>query len=59
MLKIKCISESGKLLSNVNEKCDILDIPLYLVTMDIEKVFDSSDLDFLSNLVLVNISDTG
>ena len=26
---------------------DILDIPGYLVTMDIEKVFDSLDQDFL------------
>ena len=27
--------------------CDILDIPGYLVTMDIEKAFDSLDHDFL------------
>ena len=27
--------------------CDILDIPGYLVTMDIEKAFDSLDDDFL------------
>ena len=43
--------------------CDILDIPGYLVTMDIEKVFDSLDHDFLlfalKNLVLVKISYTG
>ena len=39
MLKIKnrCISESGRLISNVVEMCDILDIPGYLVTLDIEK----------------------
>ena len=27
--------------------CDILDIPGYLVTMDIERAFDSLDQDFL------------
>ena len=39
MLKIKnrCISESGRLISNVVEMCDTLDIPGYLVTLDIEK----------------------
>ena len=43
--------------------CDILDIPSYIVTTDIEKVFDSLDHDFLlivlKNLVLVKISFTG
>ena len=43
--------------------CDILDIPGYLVTMDIEKAFDSLDHDFLlsalKSLVLVKISYTG
>ena len=34
------ISESGRLISDVIEMCDILDIPGYLVTMDIEKAFD-------------------
>ena len=29
--------------------CDILDISGYLVTMDIEKAFDSLDHDFLLN----------
>ena len=27
--------------------CDILDVPGYLVTVDIEKAFDSLDHDFL------------
>ena len=45
--KNRCISESGKLISDVIEMCDILDIPGYLVTMDIEKAFDSLDHDFL------------
>ena len=47
-VKNRCISESGRLISDVIEMCDILDIPGYLVTMDIEKAFDSLDHDFLS-----------
>ena len=46
-VKNRCISESGRLISDVIEMCDILDIPGYLVTMDIEKPFDSLDHDFL------------
>ena len=46
-VKNQCISESGRLISDVIEMCDILDIPGYLVTMDIEKAFDSLDHDFL------------
>ena len=34
-VKNRCISESGRLISDVIEMCDILDIPGYLVTMDI------------------------
>ena len=48
-VKNRCISESGRLISDVIEMCDILDIPSYLVTMDIEKAFDSLDHDFLLN----------
>ena len=43
----RCISESGRLLSAVIGMCDIFDIPSHLVTMDIEKAFDSLDHDFL------------
>ena len=46
-VKNRCISESGRLISDVIEMCDILDIPGYLVTMDIDKAFDSLDLDFI------------
>ena len=46
-VKNRCISESHRLISDVIEMYDILDIPGYLVTMDIEKVFDSLDHDFL------------
>ena len=53
-VKNRCISESGWLTSDVIEMCDILDIPGYLVTMDIEKAFDSSDQNFLLS-VLVKI----
>ena len=52
------LSKSGRLIS-VIEICDILDFLGFLVTMDIEKVFDSLDHDFLlsvlKNLVLVKI----
>ena len=34
-VKNRCISESGRLISDVIEMCDILDISGYLVTMDI------------------------
>ena len=53
-VKNRCISESRRLISDVIEMCDILDIPGYLVTMDIEKALDSSDQDFLLS-VLVKI----
>ena len=46
-VKNRCISESGRLISDVIEMCDILDISGHLVTMDIEKAFDSLDHDFL------------
>ena len=51
-VKNRCISESGRLISDVIEMCDILDIPGYLVTMDIEKALDSSDQDFLLSVWL-------
>ena len=47
-IKNYCLSESGRLISEVIEMCDILDIPDCLVTMDIEKAYDSLDHDFLS-----------
>ena len=46
-VKNRCISESGRLVFDIIEMCDILDISGYLVTMDIEKAFDSLDHDFL------------
>ena len=46
-VKNRCISEICRLISDVIEMCDILDIAGYLFTMDIEKVFDSLDHDFL------------
>ena len=42
-----CVSKSGRLISDVIEMCDVLDIPGCLVTMEIEKTFDSLDHDFL------------
>ena len=44
--------ESGRLISDVTEMCDILDITGYLLTMDIEKAFDSLDHDFLLSVFL-------
>ena len=38
-VKNQCISESVRLISDVIEMCDILNIPGYLVTVDIEKAF--------------------
>ena len=46
-VKNRCIRESGRLISDVIEMCDILNIPGYLVIMGIEKAFDSLDHDFL------------
>ena len=63
MLKINVKSGSGRLTTDVTEMCGILDISGYLVTMDIEKVFDSLDHDFLLSIlkkfVLVKFSYTG
>ena len=52
-VKNRCISESGRLISDVIQVCDMLDISHNLVTMDIEKVFHSLDHDFKS--VFLNI----
>ena len=46
-VKTRCLNESGRLISDVIEMCDILDVLDYLVTMDIEKASDSLDHDFL------------
>ena len=43
----QCTSESGRLVSDVIQIFEILDIPGYLLTMDIEKAFDNLDHDFL------------
>ena len=44
----RCISESGRLISDIIEICGMQNIPDILVTMDLEKAFDSLDHDFLS-----------
>ena len=43
----RCISESGRLISEIIEICGKEHIPCFLVTMDLEKAFDSLDHDFL------------
>ena len=50
-VKNRYISESGRLISDVIEMSDILDIPGYLVAMDIEKAFDSFNYDFLVSVL--------
>ena len=45
------ISESGRLISDVIEMYNILDIRSYLVTVDIEKEFESLDHDFLLSVL--------
>ena len=47
----RCISESGRLISDIIEVCEKQNIRGYLVTMDIEKAFDSLDHDFLVNVL--------
>ena len=49
-VKNQFISESGRLIFDVSEICDILNVPGYLITIDIEKVFDFIDHDFLLNV---------
>ena len=39
----RCIRESGRLISDIMEICVKENIPGYLVTMDLEKAFDSLD----------------
>ena len=46
-VKKRCSSESGRLISDIVEICGKEIIPGYLVTMDVDKAFDSLDPDFL------------
>ena len=47
----QCISESGRLISDIIEVCEKQNIGEYLVTMDIEKAFDSLDHVFLVHVL--------
>ena len=42
-----CISKTGRLIFDIMEICGKENIPGYLVTMDLEKAFDSLDHVFL------------
>ena len=57
------IGESGRLIAEIIEITGILNEKVFLVTMDIEKAFDSLDHTFaipvLKNLVLVTILSVG
>ena len=46
-MKNRCISECGRLISDIIEIYNKENIPGYLVTMDLEKAFNSLDHDFL------------
>lgn len=46
-IKIRCISESSRLITDIIDICDKNKILGYMLTMDIEKRFDSLDHDFL------------
>ena len=50
-VKNRFIGESGKLISDVIELSDWFNTEGFLVTMDIEKAFDSLDHDFLSSVL--------
>ena len=43
----QCISENGRLVSEITEIYGNKNIPGFLVTMDLEKAFDSLDHDIL------------
>ena len=47
----RCISESGPLISDVIEMADLLKLRGYLVTIDIEKAFDSFDHTFFRSCI--------
>ena len=50
-VKNRFIRESGTLISDIIEISDWFNIEGFLVTMDIEKTFDSLDHDFLSSIL--------
>ena len=58
-VKNQCISESGRLISDVIKICNLLDIPSYLVIMDIDSLNHDFLLSFFKKLVLVKISFIG
>ena len=62
-VKNRHIGESGRLISNITEITKIRKIGGFLITMDIEKAFDSLDHNFListsENMVLVKVLSYG
>ena len=46
-MKTRCVSEGGRLISNLLEMSEILNNESFLVTIDIEKAFDSVNHHFL------------
>ena len=50
-VKNRNISESGRLISDILDICNNQNINGYMVTIDIEKAFDTLDHDFLLNVL--------
>ena len=50
-IKIRFIGESGRLISDITEISSFFNITGFLVTMDIEKGFDSLDHSFLISVL--------
>ena len=47
-MKSRCISEGGRLISDLLQMSEVLNKEVFLVITDIEKAFDSCQLPFLN-----------
>ena len=56
-VKNRFIGESGRLISDIIETTDIFNLSRYMVTMDIEKAFDSLDHTFLLKVLKKSVLD--
>ena len=46
-INVRFLGESGRLIADIIESCDLEELERYLVAMDFEKAFDSSNYNFL------------
>ena len=53
-MKNRFITEGGRLISDIVDICDCNNIGRHLVTIDIEKVFDSLDQKFILAILKKN-----